>query len=60
MDMRQFCKEIVRSALQKLACAHEWDTIAHITIDDEFTHAPVGHRLTLVCRKCGKIRRVTL
>lgn len=48
--------------LEKLVCKHKWEV--HITVTlydgDDKTKMPVGTRQTLICKECGKIKKITL
>ena len=47
--------------VEKWACCHEWES-HHTTkvYENSFDHIPWKVEETLICQKCGKIKKITL
>lgn len=49
-------KECIKRFLDKWLCCHEWETYAKVDVETD-----LGGRYTryiLICKKCGKIKKV--
>lgn len=46
--------------INKWACAHSWDTYATANRWEKGIEMPVEVRHTIVCVKCGKIKKIQL
>lgn len=55
---------LLRAILEKWACKHDWDTFAKTKVYDEGdtmdTAYPIRTRYTLICKRCGKIKKVAV
>jgi Fe2+ or Zn2+ uptake regulation protein len=53
----------IKRLLEKWSCSHKWDTYAMMEILDPtylFSARYMGEEHTLICKKCGKIKKITL
>lgn len=47
--------------VEKWACCHKWETHKRMrSYDDEHDKLPSKVEETLICQKCGKIKKITL
>lgn len=47
--------------IEKWACCHDWECHHKINVyEDEWSKMPYKTKETLICKKCGKIKRITL
>ncbi len=54
-------KEMIKKLFEKWACMHEWGVHCDIVVMGEFyRNEVVGHKRTLICKKCGKIKKIWL
>jgi len=50
--------ELIKQWLTKKACHHDWILHAKTKVYDNPLENPVCIRHTLICKKCGKIKRI--
>lgn len=54
-------KKLILQLLQKLACCHEWEVHKLIrTFEDSTKERPYLITEVLICKKCGKIKKIKL
>lgn len=57
-------KQAFKALLEKWACMHQWKVHNSATIyghlDDPENDLPIRRKETLICEKCGKIKKITL
>lgn len=53
-------KKLILQWLEKIACHHEWGIHSEIQAEDKSKGTIVLIRQTLICKKCGKIKQITL
>lgn len=47
--------------VEKWACCHEWETPGRMrSYDKDYDKLPAKVEETLICQKCGKIKKITL
>jgi hypothetical protein len=49
-----------QSILEKLTCMHAWETHATVETATIFSDKTYKVEQTLICKKCGKIRKIKL
>lgn len=49
-------KEYIKRFLDKLLCYHQWETYEKILVRTDFGGS--YYRYILICKKCGKIKRL--
>ena len=53
--------EALIKLVEKWACCHEWETYQITkTYDDDYDKRPSKIEHTLICQKCGKIKKIKL
>lgn len=50
--------ELIKQWLAKKACCHDWIFHAETKVYDDPYSNPVYIKHTLICKKCGKIKRI--
>lgn len=54
-------KKLLTQLLEKWACKHEWVTYQKCDVYDEFSRKIPSHlEFILICKKCGKIKKIRL
>lgn len=54
-------KKLILQWFEKIACHHEWMMHKEVEVyASEKDELPVKTKQTLICKKCGKIKRITL
>ena len=54
-------KEVLIKLLEKWACSHDWDQYHRTNVyEDDNTETPYKIKETLICKKCGKIKKIEL
>lgn len=54
-------KKLILQWLDKLACHHDWMVHREVHVYmDETDAEPYKTKQTLICKKCGKIKRIRL
>ena len=51
---------IIKQWLAKKACCHDWKVHETVNVYDSQFEYPICTRQTLICKKCGKIKRIKL
>ena len=51
-------KDILNKLLEKWLCKHDWVLFKHIEEYYDDKDDIIGHQYILVCKKCGKIKKV--
>jgi len=57
---------MIKKILEKLSCKHKWYTYNETETYSSFTcgsiknEIPIKHKHTLICKKCGKIKKIIL
>ena len=49
-----------RTIFLKLFCLHSWYKYGEVLVCDKGAEIPHERRHTLICEKCGKIKKITL
>ena len=57
-------KTLIKQLFVKWTCSHDWkvhhDVELYYSEDTRPNRLPYGHRQTLICKKCGKIKKINL
>jgi len=55
-------KQLFKRWLLKHTCSHDWEVHYEIKVrdSDSILNIPVAIRQTLICNKCGKIKKINL
>ncbi len=57
-------KKEIEKLLEKWACGHQWKFYAEMDLfvkgDNRAIPIPIQIRHTLICKKCGKIKKIVL
>ena len=53
-----FLEAYVQKHENEWGCNHDWETYAENEVHDDFEGT--SHDVTLICKKCGKIKKVKL
>ena len=54
--------QVIIKIVEKLACRHEWEIIHHVEHEktDQWGRVMPQTRLLMVCKHCGKIKKVKI
>ena len=51
----------IKEYFSKLCCKHDWEERYNVTVYEYgFSIIPIKHKVTLICKKCGKIKKIEL
>ena len=54
-------KKILVQIIEKWICKHEWETFQKSTVYSECNDViPIRFEFILICKKCGKIKKIKL
>ena len=51
---------MIKELFEKLCCKHKWYKHQRVHILERGYENPTGYEDTLICKKCGKIKKVKL